>query len=156
MKSQISTCFAQPNDLDAAQRFYDSCGYGGTAIEQRDTVLLVWHQYAVVGIVRLCPEDGFLCLRGMQIHSDFRRAGLGSRMLLDLELALHPLPCFCLPYRYLEGFYGQAGFSRAEPGQLPRVLQDRLSSYLQQGIDVIAMFRSPGHVTHTADERSSF
>ncbi|QFY42727.1 GNAT family N-acetyltransferase [Candidatus Methylospira mobilis] len=68
----------KPNELDAVQSFYNFCGYGGKPVASEDLVLLAWNHDKIAGVVRLCPEEGFLCLRGMQVHPDHRRAGLDA------------------------------------------------------------------------------
>lgn len=141
--------FAKANDFTAAQLFYDGQGYRGDPINDSDKVLLAWHGNSIVGIVRVCQEDGFLCLRGMRIHQDFRRIGLGSDMLQRLESELCTQPSYCLPYPHLANFYNQIGFVIIPSTQLPNLLEKRMSAYLVRGIEVIAMYRSVGeHALH--------
>ncbi|WP_222564189.1 GNAT family N-acetyltransferase [Novilysobacter antarcticus] len=137
----VSVNTAKENELVEAQRFYDSRGYGGAAIETTDIVVLAKHETEIVGIGRLCQEGSFLCLRGMQVRPEFQRQGLGSRILQQLTNAIGLNPCYCLPYQHLVTFYGQAGFKHVSTG-LPTILGHRLSEYSARGLDVVAMFRN--------------
>lgn len=135
---------ATPAQHPAAQAFYALCGYAGTEIAPADRVLLARRGTQLIGIVRLCSETGFCCLRGMQVLPDYRRQGVGSLLLAHLLPLIGTEPCFSLPYPHLEGFYAQAGFRALAPDALPLYLQDRLRSYLALGVEVIAMGRPGG------------
>ena len=141
MLKNVGVETAKENELVEAQRFYDSRGYGGAAIETTDIVVLAKHENEIVGIGRICQEDGFLCLRGMQVRPEFQRQGLGSRILQQLEHELGPNPCYCLPYEHLRTFYGQAGFKQLATN-LPLILDQRLAEYSARGLAVVAMFRN--------------
>lgn len=138
----IVTRPAMPTEFADAQRFYDACGYGGAAIVPTDAVILAREQERIVAIGRLCHEGGLLCLRGMQVHQDFQRQGLGTQVLRELERAIGDTACYCLPYGHLVTFYAQAGFARVGPDELPELLRERLANNLQRGLDVIAMRRT--------------
>ena len=141
MLKNVDVETARENELVEAQRFYDSRGYGGAAIETTDIVVLAKHGSQIVGIGRLCQDGGFICLRGMQVSPEFQRQGLGSRILQQLENELGPNPCYCLPYEHLLTFYGQAGFKQLSTN-LPPILDQRLTEYANRGLAVVAMFRN--------------
>lgn len=134
---------ALTSDFAQAQDFYDACGYEGAAINKEDIVLLVKSGSRIVGVGRLCREHGVLTLRGMQIHTDFRQQGLGSRLLAALVQHMPHEPCYCLPYDHLGAFYAQGGFSVVQQAQLPDFLAQRLAEYLDFGRKVMAMRRMP-------------
>src|SRR6266704_1969885 len=71
---------ASTSELPEVAAFYATCGYGG-GISQADTVLVSRIRGQLVGVVRLCPQEGVVVLRGMQVHPAFRRQGVGSRLL---------------------------------------------------------------------------
>lgn len=137
----MSFRLATPAQRLEAQAFYDLCGYAGTEIAPHDRVLLARRGDQLVGIVRLCPENGFCCLRGMQVLPDYRRLGIGSQLLGYLLPLIGEEPCLSLPFRHLERFYGQIGLQRLALADLPGVLQQRMQAYQTLGIDVIAMGR---------------
>jgi N-acetylglutamate synthase-like GNAT family acetyltransferase len=141
MLKNVGVEAAKENELVEAQRFYDSRGYGGAAIESTDIVVLAKHENEIVGIGRICQEDDLLCLRGMQVRPEFQRQGLGSRILQHLEKEIGLNPCYCLPYEHLRKFYGQAGFKHVSTG-LPAILAHRLAEYSDRGLAVVAMFRN--------------
>ena len=136
---------ASTSELPEVAAFYATCGYGG-GISQADTVLVSRICGQLVGVVRLCPQEGVVVLRGMQVHPAFRRQGVGSRLLSACIPFLNAGRTFCLPYTHLVSFYGGAGFGIVEPSELPAFLAARLSSYLARGQQVLAMCRvTPNH-----------
>ena len=141
MLKNVSVETARENELVEAQRFYDSRGYGGAAIESTDSVVLAKHETEIVGIGRLCQEEGFISLRGMQVSPEFQRQGLGSSILQRLENELGSNPCYCLPYEHLLKFYRQAGFEQVSTN-LPQTLGQRVTEYSARGLAVVAMFRN--------------
>ena len=141
MLKNVGVETAREDELVEAQRFYDSRGYGGAAIEPSDIVVLAKHGSKIVGIGRLCQEDGFISLRGMQVSPEFQRQGLGSSILQRLENELGSNPCYCLPYEHLLTFYRQAGFEHVTV-DLPQILHQRLTEYSTRGLAVVAMFRN--------------
>lgn len=122
--------------------FYGRCGYMG-GLRAKDTVLAAVRASSLVGVVRLCPAHGVVVLRGMQVLPDFQRQGIG-RGLLDtcLPKVIDSL-CYCIPWSYLEQFYGSGGFERCEPADVPGFLSRRYCGYIQKGRDVILMQRIP-------------
>ena len=141
MLKNVGVETARENEIVDAQRFYDSRGYGGAAIEPTDIVVLAKHGGKIVGIGRLCQEDGFISLRGMQVSPEFQRQGLGSSILQRLENELGLNACYCLPYEHLMTFYRQAGFEQVSTN-LPLILDQRLTEYSNRGLGVVAMFRN--------------
>ena len=136
---------ASTSEFPEVATFYATCGYDG-GISQADTVLVSRICGQLVGVVRLCPQEGVVVLRGMQVHPAFRRQGVGSGLLSACIPFLNAGRTFCLPYTHLVSFYGGAGFSIVEPSELPAFLAARLSSYLASGQQVLAMCRmTPNH-----------
>ena len=136
----IDVVVANKDELPAAQRFYESRGYGGAAIVPPDFVVLAKRHSEIIGIGRLCQEQELLWLRGMQVKPEFQRQGIGTQILqrLDQEIGRHT--CCCLPYSHLVDFYRQAAFEPAV-GTAPPALAARLASYLARGLNVVAMVR---------------
>jgi N-acetylglutamate synthase-like GNAT family acetyltransferase len=83
----------------------------------------------VVGVVMLRQEQGYVVLRGMDIRQDYRRQGLGARMLHHLEQHMRDQDCYCLPYAHLIPFYAIAGFEVADEASLPEPLRERLNEH---------------------------
>src|SRR6266496_5491881 len=86
---------ASTSELPEVAAFYATCGYGG-GISQADTVLVSRICGQLVGVVRLCPQEGVVVLRGMQVHPAFRRQGVGSRLLSACIPFLNAGRTFCL------------------------------------------------------------
>lgn len=89
----------------------------------------------LVGVVRLVPTDDYLVLRGMLIHPDYRRQGIGGQLLAHLVPHMDGHICYCLPWSHLEAFYNGAGFRIIQPQDLPAVLAERLAGHTQHLTD---------------------
>lgn len=123
---------------DLAKEFYNSFGHPGQ--NRQDLVFLAMDGEKPVGVVRLCPEEGYSVLRTMRIADDYQRKGLGTRMLKAFELALTG-KCYALAFAHLEYFYGQIGFKAIPVAEAPQLLQERFAEYRHRGFNAIMMFR---------------
>jgi GNAT superfamily N-acetyltransferase len=130
-------------DAQAIATLYADAGYGA-AVGAQDTVFVARQGTLLLGVVRLCLEDGVVVLRGLQVRREFQGQGIGARLLAACEAHLGSAETFCLPYTRLERFYGAAGFARVGAGALPDFLARRLAAYRAREQDVIAMRRPPG------------
>ncbi|MBW4558002.1 MAG: GNAT family N-acetyltransferase [Trichormus sp. ATA11-4-KO1] len=52
----------------------------------------------MVGAVRLCPDNGFLVLRGMQVLAPFQRQSIGTQLLQTCTEQLADQACYCIPW----------------------------------------------------------
>ncbi|MBK7890059.1 MAG: GNAT family N-acetyltransferase [Bdellovibrionales bacterium] len=98
----------------------------------------------VVGCFRFCFEENTSVLRSMVLHSDYRRHGIGTALLLNFETYLNEhqvRKTYCLPYAHLESFYGQIGFELVAESTTPLFLQLRLADYRQNPEKFICMVR---------------
>lgn len=102
-----------------------------------------------IGAVRLCSEDNFKVLRGMHVHPDYQRQGIGQALLSHCSQYLDGSRAYCLPYLHLVEFYGQIDFAVAENNELPPLISQRLSAYVKAGQSVLAMKRSPASAAET-------
>ncbi len=119
---------------------YASFGYR-REVDPLDIVWLAEAGSEPIGIVRIATEHETLVLRGMRVAQVSQRSGIGTRMLRAIEEWLGPRECYCVPYAHLERFYGQVGFTRADPGGAPEFLIERVSQYRGEGLDVILLRR---------------
>lgn len=127
-------------DYDEIASLYAEARYGA-AIGMDDTVLVARSSVQIIGAVRLCPEQGVMVLRGMQIRTAFQRQGIGARLLAACQPYLDRGEAFCLPYTHLKAFYALSGFEPVHTAALPDFLAERLASYRMNGQDVLAMRR---------------
>ncbi len=114
------------------------------SLREEDLFFIAQKDDKVVGCFRFCFEENTPVLRSMMIHSDYRRHGIGTALLLNFETYLneHQLrKTYCLPYAHLEGFYGQIGFQLIAESQAPLFLKSRLSAYRQKPAQFICMIR---------------
>jgi N-acetylglutamate synthase-like GNAT family acetyltransferase len=123
---------------DLAKEFYHSFGHPGP--DPEDLVFLAMDDEKPVGVVRLCPGDGYSVLRTMRVADDYQRRGLGTRMLGVFEKALVG-KCYILAFAHLDYFYGQIGFKTIPVAEAPTLLQERFSDYRQRGFNAIMMLR---------------
>ena len=136
--SEISIRKAAPAEYPNVLAFYRKCGYS-RGISDVDTVLVALREDVLLGVVRLCPERGVVVLRGMQVLAAYQGQGVGTRLLDHCLPLIEKAECYCIPWADLEHFYSKAGFQRCEPEQAPDFLEDRLRTYLADGLDVILM-----------------
>jgi N-acetylglutamate synthase-like GNAT family acetyltransferase len=123
---------ASAADIPQVQQFYRARGYRG-GIAGGDTVLLAETSGQLIGAVRLAPEQGSIVLRGMQVHPDHQRQGVGSTLLARISDELGESACYCILYAHLVQFYAQIGFEVIEPTEAPQFLNERLASYRARG-----------------------
>jgi GNAT superfamily N-acetyltransferase len=120
--------------------FYQAASYGG-GVSEHDVILAAKSGGRMVGVVRLCTEEGVVVLRGMQVAPAFQRQGVGRALLARCIPYLEQGVAYCLPYEHLVRFYGQAGFRPAATDELPLFLARRLAGYLASGQKVVGMRR---------------
>ena len=129
---------AEPRDIEAIRSFYESVGYSSGASEE-DLIFLAESGNQLLGVVRLCQEHQFQVLRGMQVHPDHQKKGIGTQLLDAIQPAVARQSCWCIPYAHVEEFYGTIGFERADPETAPFFLQERIREYTRRGFNVICM-----------------
>jgi GNAT superfamily N-acetyltransferase len=140
MQLTTDVSIARSGELARVAELYASVGYGG-GVSAADLTLLAKAGGRLAGVVRLCGEADVTVLRGMQVHPEFQRQGIGRLLLARCVPHLDERTAYCLPYGHLVRFYEQAGFELAEPGELPPFLARRLAGYLASGQQVVAMRR---------------
>ena len=124
----------------AAETMYRSVGYNHP-IEADSQVVTASVAGQIVGVVRLVDEEGALILRGMMVTPAYQRKGLGAMMLRELEKHIGPRDCYCLPYGWLEEFYGLIGFKKISDDQAPPHLRARLLENRKKYPQLIVMKR---------------
>jgi predicted N-acetyltransferase YhbS len=72
----------------------------------------------------------------MDIKQDYRRQGLGTLMLRDLEKHMRDQDCYCLPFAHLTTFYGIVGFEPVSAAELPDLLSARLTEHHIEMLDL--------------------
>jgi N-acetylglutamate synthase-like GNAT family acetyltransferase len=133
---------AKLHDTEAIKTFYSQCGYGG-GLNKEDRVLIAQLGEEIIGAVRLCPDNGFSVLRGMQILAPFQRQGIGTQLLRACTEQLVDQVCYCIPWQHLRSFYQQVGFQEVSPVEVPALLRERFDEYIVRGMNVIIMGRLP-------------
>lgn len=140
--TDISVTAAEGDDLNEVAQFYELVGYGG-GVSANDVTIIAKSNSCLIGAVRLCREEDFKVLRGMHIHPDYQRQGIGQMLLSHCSSYLDDSHAYCLPYAHLVAFYEQIKFAVAETSELPLLLSQRLSAYVSAGQSVLAMKRCP-------------
>jgi len=137
---EIEIALARPADYPLLAQLYRAWGYHG-GIGATDCVYVATHHARTIGLVRRTEEQGALMLRGMQVHSSFRRHRVGTRLLRALVADLPTRECYCIPFSHLTGFYSREGFERQDEAAAPAFLRSRLNQYRAEGHDVLLMRR---------------
>lgn len=142
---------ADPASFDAVQEFYTSVNYKAP-IAPDSLVLVARENNRIIGAVRLCMEERVMILRGMMISPDREGHGIGTLLLREMEKHMSSRDCFCLPHKWLEGFFGQIGFQRVPADSLPPFLQQRIKQHrASEYPNLIAMRRPATNLVITAD-----
>ena len=136
----IAIRIARFDDAGRIAAAYSAWGYGG-GIAPGDTAWLAEASGELIGVVRVAAEHGTLVLRGMRIAEQWRRLGIGARMLTTVGLWLDGRECYCVPYTHLVPFYGQIGFVEIADDDAPTFLSSRVTEYKHRSLDVRIMVR---------------
>ena len=119
---------ARPKDFDNIARFYRETGYT-PEIHCEDDFWVAKDMGELLGVARLCEENGFLVLRGMQVATEKQRTGIGTALLNIITSYTGSRECYCIPYQELVSFYNQGGFIEVDPAGCPAFLADRAARY---------------------------
>jgi predicted N-acetyltransferase YhbS len=138
---------AQDEHARAAQA-YEAWGYRG-GVRPADAVYVAEAGGELVGVVRRTVEEGVTMLRGMQVAPEWRRRGIGTRLLRAFVADLRGAECWCVPYTHLTDFYGMEGFATVPDAEGPAFLQARLAEYRGRGLSVLIMRRPAGTASAT-------
>lgn len=114
--------------------FYRACSRE-TKLEVSDTIILAKDASEVVGVVRLCIENGCWVLRTMQVRDDLQGKGFGRHILNRFKQLLSELDIqqvYCIPYAHLESFYGLIGFKKIDDSIAPAFLKARAENFHQR------------------------
>lgn len=136
----VKVAVARDEELALVRHFYAEVGYGG-GVSESDLTLVARAEGDLVGVVRVCKEAGVIVLRGMHVHPERQRQGIGRLLLAHCVPYLDLGVAYCLPYEHLVRFYEQAGFEVVPPTGLPPLLAERLAGYVASGQRTLAMRR---------------
>lgn len=138
--SPIAIRRAAPTEAGRINLFYAARGYA-TSVDADTGVFIAEDDGVIIGVVRLCREEGHTILRTMHVHADHRGRGIGRRLLEAFQEAVRDTDCYCIPYAHLVDFYGAIGFRQIAPEQAPPHLRERMQEYRGRGLDAIIMMR---------------
>jgi|TARA_B110000046_G_scaffold175074_1_gene199449 GNAT superfamily N-acetyltransferase len=135
-------------ELDVSERpkvnaFYQLTTYK-RPVSGSDRVFVAEDATMIYGSVRIESLEGVQVLRGMYMHPDHVRKGIGKQLLQAIEPELCTTDSFCIPRDHLFDFYGRAGFKVVDPNSAPSFLSDRFASYIDEGLPVAIMYRPEG------------
>lgn len=113
-------------------------------VSGEDRVFVAEEGGTILGAVRIEKKDGVQVLRGMYMHPDHVRSGIGSVLLEHIEPVLAETDSYCIPFDHLFGFYGQARFNNIPTEEAPAFLSERIQKYMEEGKQVAIMHRIVG------------
>lgn len=143
MNADVTVAVARAEEHGRAAQAYEAWGYRG-GVRAEDAVYVAEAGGELVGVVRRTVEEGVTMLRGMQVSPEWRRRGIGMRMLRAFVADLGGGECWCIPYTHLTGFYGTEGFTTVPDADAPAFLRARLAEYRARGLSVLIMRRPAG------------
>lgn len=135
-------------ELDITERplvnaFYQKTTYK-RQVSPHDRVFVAINAGTILGATRIELADNVQVLRGMYMHPEHIRLGIGSRLLRHVEPVLGQSPSYCIPADHLLDFYGKVGFTVIAPEKAPGFLASRHETYSREGKSVAIMYRPPG------------
>ena len=136
----VSVQVAESSEHDALTALYRRWGYRA-GIAPGSIVYAAMLDGQTVGLVRRTIEEGVSMLRGMFIHPEFRRRGIGAELLAGFVADLPDVDCLCVPFTHLVSFYGRGGFAVIPETAAPAFLLERLGRYRAEGHDMLVMRR---------------
>ncbi|HEY4219124.1 MAG TPA: GNAT family N-acetyltransferase [Gemmatimonadaceae bacterium] len=138
--AEISIRIADPSEYETLGVLYRAWGYRA-GITPGSVVFAAMLGAETVGLVRRTIEDDTTMLRGMYIHPEHRRRGIGTQLLTAFVADLGDADCYCIPFTHLVSFYGQSGFRVFPESAAPAFLRERLAVYRAEGRDMLVMRR---------------
>lgn len=136
----VSVRIADPSEHDVLSALYRSWGYRA-GIAPGSIVYAAMLEGQTVGLVRRTVENDTTMLRGMFIHPEVRRRGIGQQLLAAFTADLPDVDCLCVPFTHLVSFYGRSGFVVIPESAAPAFLRERLARYRGEGHDMLVMRR---------------
>ena len=130
-----------PKEHNQIQNFYDSVGDFST-VSEGDVVLMAEQDNVLVGVVRLCTEEDQYVLRGISVHPEHQKKGIGKKLLAEFEKLVLEKTCWCVARDDLEVFYNRIGFQKIEPEELPSPLQKQVRAFHDLGHEVLCLVRT--------------
>jgi GNAT superfamily N-acetyltransferase len=131
---------AASSEHDVLTALYRTWGYRA-GIAPDSIVYAATLDGQTVGLVRRTIEEGVTMLRGMFIHPEFRRRGVGAELLAGFVADLPDVDCLCVPFTHLVSFYGRGGFAVIPETSAPDFLRARLGLYRAEGHEMLVMRR---------------
>jgi GNAT superfamily N-acetyltransferase len=89
-------------DVHAVRLFYSKTTYRNiNSVSERDEVVVAFLAETMIGVFRLCQENGVYVLRRFNVLNEYQRKGIGSLMLLKLEEKVPDRECYLICKRQL-------------------------------------------------------
>ena len=126
------------------EQFYKSVGYSG-GIRDSDIVILSQQDSDIVGMIRLCEEEGVFVLRGLYVAEAVRGNGIGTKLLRAAGKTIGKRECWGVSFRNLVKFYSSVGFIECKESGAPEFLVARIKKYISEGMDVVLVRRPFGY-----------
>src|SRR5271156_3641686 len=84
-------------DADAVRLFYSHTTYRNAAsAKEEDEIVIAFEGDKMVGVFRLCEENGVCVLRGFNVLAEYQRKGIGTLMLMEFENELKDRECYLI------------------------------------------------------------
>jgi ribosomal protein S18 acetylase RimI-like enzyme len=90
----------EPNEVNLVLSHYQKTGYS-KQVNPEDIVIAAFQASQIIGAVRLCPQDNYLVLWGMQVIKQYQRQKIGTALLHKCAEIIQNRACYCLPYKHL-------------------------------------------------------
>lgn len=137
MKERISTKHFPVADIAFLQNFYKQTSYkSADSTLPQDEIVAAYKGDEVIGLYRLCHEEGVLVLRGFYVLQAYRGNGTGTAMLQQLESIAKGKNVYLICVNNRNGFYAKAGFILATD-DVPKLLVQRKLKYNNPEMNIL-------------------
>ena len=124
-------------DVHDVRSFYSETTYRNiNSVSERDEIVAAFLEGKMIGVFRLCQENGFCVLRGFNVLNEYQRKGIGSLMLLKLEEKMPDRECYLICKKQLNALYSKVGFVICE-AKTPDFLSERKLKYNNPELNIL-------------------
>ena len=124
-------------DVDAVRSFYTNTTYRkGDIVDETNEIVAAYDGDKMVGVFRLCKENGVIVLRGFFVLAEYQKKGIGTKMLGLFENELSDVACYLNCRNGLTRFYEKANFEVCG-NEVPEFLKERVAGYNNPELNIL-------------------
>jgi N-acetylglutamate synthase-like GNAT family acetyltransferase len=133
----INISFHQNTNVDLVKDFYRiKTDYRNfETVKRTDRTIISADKEIVIGVLRLCEENGIDILRGFNVQNEYQKKGIGLSMLIEAEKYMLERTCYLICKETLNSLYEKVGFYQTS--EVPEFLKERMLSYNNDKLNIL-------------------